>query len=344
MENNNSTIWVFNKPSNEATDFVYKSIIEFGYNRFGWSYTHDCNLNELKDGDFKNFNSDQKEIWKKTSFLLNIKPGDWIVNVNVPAYGKCIASEVEESYSFKMEHGNQLKDFFHAIKIKKNSIIKFDRNDINVLPRISRRLKLQGHYWRIYYKDEFFQSLANLSGRSVELREKEDKGTHHLRNDLNSKMSEIANLIHKNFPEKKLEYFIANVFEKIPNVVDVKVNGSGFGTDYGADIIVTYNAGLNISTLAKEETLIVQVKSYQGNHNDINSLSQICTGIKKFDADAGLLITTANISEEFKEKILEEQKKLQEDIKKEVIIGSIGGTELAKFILKYYGEELIFNL
>lgn len=325
------TIWVFNKPNDENVSFAYNSVMQESIMRFGWgSY----DLNKLKKEKFENFTVNQKDSWKKSNFLLQVKPGDWVVQINVPSYGKCIAAKVIEYYNFY--NLSDVGDFGHGLKLNKDSIVEFNRNDPNVLPIISRRLKLQGHYWRIYYKTEFLQSIENLLNKSVSLAENELTGVYHLRKELNNTLSTLNSLIHKNFPEKKLEQFIAKIFRRIPNVTEVKENGSGYGTDHGADLIVSYNSGLDISNLFKEETLIVQVKSYSGTNNDYNILNQLKTGIDKKNGDCGLILSTAPLSEA----LLIEIEKLQEEINKP--IGVIAGKELSEFVLKYYSDELLF--
>ena len=331
QEKLNFTVWVFNKPNDENVSFAYNSVKQEGIMRFGWgSY----DLNQLQNGKFEGFTTDQKLSWKKTNFLLQIKPGDWIVQVSVPSYGKCIAAKVIEPYSF-----NNLSaegDFGHGFKLDKKSIVEFNRNDPNVLPIISRRLKLQGHYWRIYYKIEFLQSIENVINKTVCLQQNESAGVYHLRKELHTTLSNLNSLIHKNFPEKKLEKFIAQIFRKIPNVTEVKENGSGYGTDYGADLIISYTTGLDILNLLKEEKLVVQVKSYKGINNDFNILKQLKTGIEKYNGNCGMIVSTATLGEG----LLIEIDKLQEEINKPIAV--IAGVELSEFVLKYYSDELLF--
>ena len=78
-------VWAFNKSNNqEARDLIYKSV-KSGKSRFGWSTKAENNL-KLKD----NWSEDHS----KQLFLLQIKPDDWIVHINTPSYGKCIAAKV----------------------------------------------------------------------------------------------------------------------------------------------------------------------------------------------------------------------------------------------------------
>ena len=87
-----------------------------------------------------------------------------------------------------------------------------------------------------------------------------------------------------------------------------------------------------IEGLEKLETLVVQIKSYKGQHHDLTAVDQIETGIKEFNADAGLLITTAEKTEKI-QKAIED---LSNRIKKPISL--IAGVDVAKFVLKYYGD------
>jgi hypothetical protein len=274
-------IWAFNKPS--KVDFVYKSILD-GKSRFGWSYVDEADLNSSQNKPWDEKTEAEKTCWHKTNFLLGIEKGDWIVHVNVPEYGKCTAVKVVEKYHFTESgvHCDWGVDFRHALSIDTDSILTFDRNSPNVLPIISAKLKLRGRYWRILLKDEFKKTLTNIRENKLSQTGLK-KNLYYFGQDLLSPLNEITELVHKNFNRKDLEYLIAEVFKNIPNVLNVKVNGSGYKSDRGADIIVTYQSGLPIPELNFENTLIVQVKSYEGPHWETKAVDQIKDGIQTFN-------------------------------------------------------------
>jgi hypothetical protein len=320
-------IWAFNsavEPTN--VEFVGRSFLD-GISRFGWSYVITSNLRVLCKKPYIEMDSEERDCWARAQFLLNIKKGDWIVHINTPKWGYCITGQVEEEYNFEDE--TEVEDFRHFFKIDKSTIIQFNRNDENVHPIISRRLKLMGHYWRIYYQDEFFETVNNLKegkkGKNIE----GTIGLYYLKKELNPFLKEITKRIHNTHPEKKLEGLLATVFKNVPNVVNVTLNGSGWRSDKGADIIVKYQSGIGISNLQREETLVVQVKSYEGAHFDNTAINQIEEAIAVFNADCGLIITTGD-STEFIEKKIEEV-----SIKIKKPIGLLAGENVAKFILKY---------
>jgi hypothetical protein len=325
------TIWAFNKPAEEYLQFVSDSVKD-GTSRFGWSWFDDADLNKIKDKKWEEMNEDEQTAWSKSGFLLDIKNGDWIVHINVPKWGMCTAAKVIKPYYF--DNNGSYDDFRHCIGVKKESVVEFDRNDSNIHPLVSRKLKLRGRFWKIYCENEFFESLNNLNNNAVDL-QGESKGTFFLKTELSRPLKHITELIHKNHDGKNLEKFMANVFRKVPFVENVVENGFGWGTDYGADLIIEYRSGLPINGLEKIEKVVVQIKSYGGEHWETGAVDQIKEAIKQYEADAGMLITTAEKTDSLQEAIDD----LSSELEKPVAI--VAGEDVARFVLKYYGDELL---
>jgi hypothetical protein len=98
--------------------------------------------------------------------------------------------------------------------------------------------------------------------------------------------------------------------------------------------------------LEKEEKLVVQVKSYTGQHWETNAVEQIETAIKEFQANAGLIITTAESTDNLEKAIENLSNKLSKPeqdggLNKPIPIGLIAGEEVAKFVLKYGGQLIL---
>ncbi len=98
-----------------------------------------------------------------------------------------------------------------------------------------------------------------------------------------------------------------------------------------------YNSGIEILDLNKEDTLVVQVKSYEGEHWNTNAVAQIKTAIETFDANAGMIITTARTTENIEREIEKASNELN------IPISLIAGENVAKFVLKY-GKDLLFDI
>ena len=167
------------------------------------------------------------------------------------------------------------------------------------------------------------------------MQEGESREVYHLRDKTNSFLKEITSLLHNTHKSKDLERFMADVFRKLPNVVDVNENGFGWKTDHGADLIITTKS--SIGNLDFENKIIVQIKSFQGSHNELNAVDQIKTGIEYFNANAGIIITTAEKTDKLEDKI----QKIADEIDKPIDL--IAGENVAKFVIKY-ASDLIFKL
>lgn len=114
-----------------------------------------------------------------------------------------------------------------------------------------------------------------------------------LKREFKQILGDITTKIQHNHSDKDLEKFLAEVFRRIPGVTGVKENGSGWGTDYGADLIVKYNLERIKGVELEEQTWVVQVKSYTDKHDNTNGVDQLRMAIEKFDATLAILITTA---------------------------------------------------
>lgn len=348
-------IWAFKGPT--TADYAgeeYEQVTHFlnisfrnGIARFGWSSKDGADLHKLDPKPFAEMDEDETECWNKARFLLDIEPGDWIVQINIPYWGACVAGQVTESYSFEQED-NEVGDFRHMISIDPASVVEFERNDDAVLPIISRRLKLQGRKWRIDYEQEFLQTIQNVKSGDLGKKENESVGIFYLKKDLAPLLSALTEKICETHPASHLEGLIAQVFRKIPGVTNVSEHGKykGWGTDNGADLIVTYKSGLAISNLEKEETLVVQVKSYSGAHGEVNAVNQIGAAIRAFNANAGMLVTTGKSTEILEKAIEELSNRLSKSpeeggLGKDIPISLIAGPDVAKFVLRHGGELIL---
>ena len=320
-----ATVWAFNKVSNEFERELLYNSTKSGKSRFGWSKKDKHNLA---------LGNNETEWYSKHKFLLDIHPGDWIVHVNTPSWGKCTAAQVASGYNF--DEGLECswgKDFRHCFDIDTNTIMEFDRRDPNILPSVN--LNPRQRYHRVRAFDDFIKSIENLKNKEINLGDSESKGEYHLKEKANKYLSEITTQIQDTRKNKNLERFLAKAFRKIPGVVDVNENGFGWGTDHGADLIVTTSSALG--NLSLEHRIIVQVKSYQGEHNSLDAVSQVKIGIEKYSGTAGMIITTARASEVLENKV----KEVSDEIG--IPIDLLAADDVAKFIIKH-APELVFSL
>ena len=322
-------IYVYGGPSEEGVlieelvEFAYASLVNDGISRFFWSYDESFDLNVLTKKSWSELSKEESNARAKAEFLLQIKPGDYVVHVNVPQWGEVTAGEVVEGYFFQKDLPAGQTDGRHCLKVK--DVFTFNRNDSRVHPMVSRRLKPRSSHWQMYCEEEFFDSLARLKTES-------EAAESFFVKEANEVFSEFAKKIHRNYPGKSLESFIAKVFNNVPGVLAVKENGSGFKSDYGADLIVSYKNG--IADFGSEELMVVQIKSYEGEIWNTQAADQIRTALSYFDASSGLIITTAKSTEAIEKAV----SSLSQETGKPVYV--LAGEDLARFVLTY-GMDLI---
>ena len=319
------TVWAFNAADEEITLELFIHTIIKKKSRFGWSQDDKHNL----------LIPDNWTVWhSKQRFLLQIESGDWIVHINTPTWGRCIAAQTTGKYDFdeglKCDWG---VDFRHCIPVDTSSLLEFDRCDPNILPTVN--LRPRQRYHRIYAAEDFIKSIENLKDNKISLPDGQSSGEFHLIERAERFLGEISALIQEMNRGKNLERFLAKVFRRIPSVIDVRENGFGWGTDFGADLIVTTRT--SIEMLDFENTVVVQVKSYSDSIYDLNAVDQIKTAIEKYSATAGMIVTTAVKTDQLEMKISEVSNTLG------VPIDMLSGDDLARFVLRN-APDMLFRL
>ena len=316
--------------------FIYDSLVNDKISRFLWSWYHDCDLNRLAKLSQYEMTADEQISWKKGHRLLEFRPGDWVIHKNVPEWGQCTAARLSSEYFYQNPlpagHGDG-RQCFHV-----DRVIDFARGDGRLHPIIYSRLKVMGAVYRIYFEKEFYETLIALGYELDDIDKKKIAGLeidaakvkdgNHFQRELNAVFDDLTAVIQRHHPGKDLEGFLAKVFRRIPDVVEVKENGSGWKSDYGADLIVK----------TKKDTIVVQVKSFVGEVWDTTCVTQLKTAIENFDATQGIIITTGQ-----RTPLLDEAtKKLADTMsKRNVKVRLIAGGEVAKFVLKYGLDLLI---
>lgn len=316
-------VWAFNKPDTpEQTKLLYESVND-GKSRFGWSWRDEHDL--TRENNWTDEHS-------KQLFLLNIKKGDWIVHINLPEWGKCVAAQVIGEYSFDdgIIFEKDECDFRHVFEIDTESIVEFERNHPVIDPRVN--LKPRGRYHRVYAVEEFQKSIEDIrngNGREITA----NREQYHLWERTNAFLERIAPIIHETHQGKKLECFLADVFRQIPGV-EVQENGSGWGTDHGADLILTRKVTVGES-IDFDYKIVVQVKSYKGEVFDTQAVDQIETAFKEYQPDAGMIITTGERTEILENAVDDVSNKLGRPVT------LLAGSEVAEFVIKN-AADLIF--
>lgn len=150
------------------TPLIYAQLQQ-GVARFGWSWHEDCELTALADRFARSgrlaLTETEQDVWKHSHFLLEVKPGDYFVYINMPQYGECTLVQITEPYRFTdvwNDHGGG--DFRHALACR--FVGTFDRKANFVHPYLRRRLSLQGAWYTVTAQAEFEELLDSLQNNT----------------------------------------------------------------------------------------------------------------------------------------------------------------------------------
>ena len=305
-----------------------------GEGRFGWSYIPTANLydfrEKIENEGWNELSEDEQNCYGGQTFLLELKKNDYVVYINVPEYGKCTLARVTGPYFWCYKD----RDFNHRFHVAPESVFIFDRNDAIVHPLLSRRLKLQGRFWRIYLQEEFEELVENLKkGKGGQLQTSKTR-LGWLKKEIQPSLAEITRKIYRTYPGADLEGLIARVFENVPGIIEVTETG-GAG-DHGADLILRFESGPPVLELQEQRTCVVQVKSYEGEHSDPKAVKDIRRALDYWQADMGLIVSTASSGSEELDKALD---KLREETGKTVSL--LIGEDVAAFVLRFGGHDLL---
>ena len=310
---------------------IYESL-QNGEGRFGWSYVETADLhdlkNRLKQDGWDSLTVEEQDCYQ--NFLLEFQDGDYVVYINVPEWGKCTLAKVTGKYCWRFKD----EDFNHRFPVSSNSVKSFDRNDAShVAPALSARLKLQGRWWTIYTEAEFNRLLGSLNDGIIPEPSTPETNLRYLSESLRPHLLNITGEIHHTHPNTDLEFLFMKVFEKVPGVKKVTRNGGP--ADHGADLLVDFEFD-SIPGLVIQETLVVQVKSYEGEHGNPSAVDDIKRAFDEYkQASRGLIISTGTSPGE---NLRRELEKLQKDSEKPVSL--LIGADVAAFFLKF-GSDLL---
>lgn len=280
---------------------IYKDL-RAGEARFGWSYCKTADLHRLRDlvNDGRDSDLSDEEWDCYQSFLLDVRPGDYVVYINLPEWGRCTAARVTKEYYWRFD----ADDFNHRIGVDKDSVFDFDRNDSAVHPNLSARLKLRGRWWRIYAGREFDALVVAASSDGLGVESTQEDRQVRLRDECKPHLQKITEAIHHTHPAKFLEKLVENVIARLPGVREVHhLQGRA---DRGADLIAVMESTHPITQELTQAFCVIQVKSFEGEHWDTRAVEDIRKAFKAHpEATEGLIVSTAAHSTEALESKLE---------------------------------------
>ena len=236
---------------------------------------------------------------------------------------RCVSARLSSEYFYQAEMPAQHQDGRQCFHVDK--VFTFARGDGRLHPLFYAKLNVRGAWHQIRDEKEFYESLIAVGYKPDDIDKKRleeldaatDGDANHFKRELNEVFSDLTGVIHRNHPSKKLEGFLAEVFRKIPAVIEVKENGSGWKSDFGADLLVKSKNGLDV----------IQVKSCVGEVNSTTAVAQLEMAINHYNATRGIIITTG----ESTPALTAEVKKLAEKMRKQnVDVCLMSGSNVAR--------------
>ncbi|MCY4419611.1 MAG: restriction endonuclease [Cytophagales bacterium] len=222
----------------------------------------------------------------------------------------------------------------------------FDRSDSRLTGGVKSDLRPKYRYKRCYRQEEFLKCIQDIRD---DVKIEGDPKLHHLRTDLDLNLGfslyEIAQKIHQEYHVQQLEYFLAEVLKKVPYVEDVRNVDAGGASGHGADLKFDIWSDFD----EKPRVAVAQVKSYEGDMWHTQAVEDLRKAFKHHkDAQLGIIFGTARSTPKLQEAV----DKLQEELDAEGLKESnaegkkvkvFAGADLAAFVLKYYGEEILWG-
>ena len=307
------TIYALKNSTDPERDALTFNSLQEGVGRFGWSNVETADLRALQARIDAGDGLTDKERDCYHPFLLEIKKYDYVVYINIPEWGKCTLARVTGPYFWKWD--GEGSDFNHRFPIAPESVLVFDRNDAIVYPALSRRFKLQGKFWRIYDLHEEFQFLVDSleKGEDGQPRTMETS-LHWFKKEIHPDLESITKKFSRAYPGNDLEKPIAEIFRNVPGVKEVKEQG-GAG-ERGADLQVIFEWEVPILGIQEQRTCVVQVKSFEGEMWVTKAVDQIREALRYWDADMGIIVSTASSGSEALDTALDQ---LRQDTEKPIL-------------------------
>lgn len=303
-----------------------------GEGRFGWSYAPTGDLRSLRERietqGWDTLSDDEKDCYAGQQFLLELDAGDHVVYVNLPKWGQCTLARVTGPYEFRYD----ADDFNHRFPVDPASVRTFDRNDECVHPSLSARLKLQRRWWTIGEYEAFRELQEALELTETDRGQLPRSNTEFLHRDIRPYLADIAQQIHRSHPAKELEPLIAEVFRRMPSVTSAEVKSGR--ADKGADVVVRFESGLPVPGLQNEQVLLIQAKSYEGDHADTAGIEALEDAFEVYGADMALLISTARtIAPEVEQAAEQRSNQLGKPIR------ILNGPDFARLVLAWMAQS-----
>jgi hypothetical protein len=322
------------------------SELEQGRFRQGWGYRASQDLRairkKLEAG--QPLDQDERASWRNRRLLDSepdgLKAGDIIITPNLPEQGRWLILRVGEGgYRFepgahRVEYGDGY-DYAHVVPVtpirdRSDKIAVVEADNEHVDARLRSTMKSRSRMWSIDWLSREVDALV----QAIEA----GRDTTRVQPDAD-KMKALAEAVHASAWKQIESRYQAAELERLVERLMARIyrNGAQDGTverwggpkEDGADLIVFTQDPLEI-----EYKVGVQVKRYEGVHDDLGALEQMKRARQVHRIDGGVIVTTASdTSERFEKRRQELQAELGIDIR------IITRREFVELVLRHIGLD-----
>ncbi len=298
---------------------------------WGWKPEHDLRLLRQKLSGGATLSGEEAAVWRNRR-LLDTEPdgvrlGDVLVLPNLPEQGRWLLARVKGPYTFELplEQEGVGKDYGHIVPVEvirspgdALGVVEADNEHVHGGLRASMRS--QSRLWSV---DRWKDSIENLlrllaEGTRPDPSPAPDERVRSFANELRVAAWKA---IRARFHGAEFEELIVRLFERL--YPDASVEHIGGAGEHGADLLVTTR-----DILGFETKIAVQVKMYEGTHDDTGALDQLRTARRVHQVDVGVVVSTA---EKLSERFERERAALEKEFPTRVLYGA----ELTNLLLAH---------
>jgi hypothetical protein len=296
----------------------------------GWRPEHDLRLLRQKLSAGATLAEEEGSVWRNRR-LLDTEPdgtraGDMLVLPNLPEQGRWLLARVTGPYHFEFPPEQEAgRDYGHIVPVE---VVRLPEGDLGVIEAdnehvhggLRASMQARSRLWSVDRWKEPIDRLLSLLAQGVHLSAPAPP-EHHNRGFAEDMRRAAWSSIRTHFHGAKFEGLVVALFEKL--YPDASVDHIGGAGEQGADLLVTTR-----DVLGFETKIAVQVKMYEGTHDDLGALDQLRTARRMHQVDAGVVVSTATtLSERFEAE--------RAALEKEMPVRVLYGLELTNLLLTH---------
>lgn len=313
--------------------------LDAGRLRQGWGYNSQLDLRLLrkKVSAGKNLDEEEAAAWRNRRLLDTepdgLKPGDVVVLPNLPDQGRWVLARVIGPYSYAISRDASPSgpDYGHIVPVEpirtsdgKLAVVEADNEHVDA--RLRASMRNMGRMWSIDTLASSVEHLIAVIGAGADTRRTQPEELKF--QGFFAAMRDAAwQNISIRYKGAELEKLVERLFQRI--YPQGRVEHWGGAGEKGADLIVFMQ-----DVLGLEYKIAVQVKLYDGVHDDTHALDQIKRARLEHKVDAGVVVTTAT---ETSDRFEQRRAALEADLAIDVRV--VTRDEMVELIMTHLGGD-----